>query len=117
MRLSDFSGQVWASNQFEKGKQIKLNLVIKDEAEGYKYEPAKFEGEYVLQDWRGYTYPFLNAENSPSVLVARELVLSHNAEMAHIVADPAAYEEQRQKEITYWREKVLSQYKEDMGGE
>lgn len=117
MRTVNFTAQISAINDFDKGKQIKLNLVIKDEAEGYKPEPTKFEGEYVLRDWTGYIYPYLSEENSPNVLMAREFVESYNAEMAEIVSDPDAYEDQRQREIAYWQEKVLSQPKEEPGGE
>ncbi|MFZ0033809.1 MAG: hypothetical protein WAK60_02315 [Sedimentisphaerales bacterium] len=109
MTTADFAAKVWASNNYEKGKLIKLELVVKDKPEVYQPKQNRFDGSYVVLDWIGYTDPLWRFNESPSILVAQEFVRTYNAEMNGIVSDPNAYEQRIRKEVDYWRENALNE--------
>ena len=98
---------MWAINDYDKGKIVKLRLVIKNEPEAYESKPTEFEGPYVIREQIGYNGPYLGGNNSPSVQVSKIIVENYNSEMKEMYEHPKEYEEERNKEIEYWKNHIL----------
>ena len=107
---TDFAAKVWASNDYSKGKLVKLRLTIDEEPKGFVSRPTEFDGPFVVREWHGYKAPsflLVSGENSPSVQTAQIMVDSYNQRMAEYHEHPEQYEKERAAEIEYWKKEVL----------
>jgi hypothetical protein len=115
--ITEFAAKVWASNDYSKGRLVKLRLIIEEEPKGFVCKPTEFEGPFVVREWQGYKAPsflFVSGENSPSIQTAQIMVASYNQRMAEYHEHPKQYEKDRAAEIEYWKKEVLGN--KDVGG-
>ncbi len=106
---AQFLASLWAANDYDKEKLVKLRLKVEDEPKGATCEPREFDGGFVVRNWIGYTDPFpiLGGLESPSVQTARVIVEKYNLRMQEMHEHPDEYKKRRAEEIEYWRENVL----------
>jgi len=105
---AEFAAALWADNDYNKGKIVKLRLVIEAEPKGYVDKPPECDGPYVVREQFGYSDPRLGGSNSPSIQVARLIVDTYNKQMTSKVENPEKYKAERLDEIEYWRENILN---------
>jgi len=105
---SDFAAKVWASNDYGKGKLVKLRLSIEKEPKGFVSKPTEFDGPFVVREWIGYSepLPFLDRDDSASIQTARIMVASYNQAMSEYHQHPEQYKDRLVTEIENWKKVV-----------
>jgi hypothetical protein len=108
MRNAHLAATLLAEKHYDKGINIKLELVVKDNFASSQNKSYHFDGPNVVFDKIGYTDPVCKFIKSPSILVSEEFVRVYNEKMNEIISDPNFYKLLNREDANYWQQIFLS---------
>jgi hypothetical protein len=107
-RLTYFAARLSAEKSYDKGRLIKLELVVNNNHKPPHDKPYHFDGPNVVFDKTCYTDLLCKFTKSPNILVSEEFVRVYNERMNEIVSDPNMYELINREDANYWQQILLS---------
>jgi hypothetical protein len=107
-RMTYLAATLSAEKSYDKGRLIKLELVVNNNYKPPHDKPYHFDGPNVVFDKIGYTDPVCKFIKSPSILVSEEFVRTYNERMNEIVSDPNFYDLLNREDANYWQQIFLS---------